>query len=304
MKRIISLLAVLAVAAAAVGGAGTASAGTRASNVDIVQTAVAAGQFTTLASLLQQAGLVDTLATGGPFTVFAPTDAAFAKVPKATLDALAADPAKLKAVLLYHVVPGRVTAADVVKLTSAKTAEGRSLAIKVVNGSVFVDGAQVTTPDVGATNGVIHVIDSVLIPQEATATASKTIVQTAVAAGSFKTLASLLKKAGLVGTLQGKGPFTVFAPTDAAFAKVPKATLASLAKNKAKLRSVLLYHVVKGNVPAAKVVMLRSAKTLNGKAVSIRVNGGNVLVGGARVTTADVKASNGVIHVVNKVLIP
>ena len=304
MNRIISLLAVLAVALAAVGGAGTASAGTRASNVDIVQTAVAAGQFTTLASLLQKAGLVDTLATGGPFTVFAPTDAAFAKVPKATLDALAADPAKLKAVLLYHVVPGRVTAADVVKLTSAKTAEGRSLAIKVANGSVFVDAAQVTTPDVEATNGVIHVIDSVLIPQEATATAPKTIVQIAVAAGSFKTLASLLKKAGLVGTLQGKGPFTVFAPTDAAFAKVPKATLAALAKDKAKLRSVLLYHVVKGNVPAAKVVTLRSAKTLNGKAVSIRVNGGKVSVGGARVTTADVKASNGVIHVVNKVLIP
>ena len=304
MKRIISLLAVLAVALAAVGGAGTASAGTRASNVDIVQTAVAAGQFTTLASLLQKAGLVDTLATGGPFTVFAPTDAAFAKVPKATLDALAADPARLKAVLLYHVVPGRVTAADVAKLTSAKTAEGRSLAIKVANGSVFVDAAQVTTPDVEATNGVIHVIDSVLIPQEATATAPKTIVQTAVAAGSFKTLASLLKKAGLVGTLQGKGPFTVFAPTDAAFAKLPKATLAALAKDKAKLRSVLLYHVVKGNVPAAKVVTLRSAKTLNGKAVSIRVNGGKVSVGGARVTTADVKASNGVIHVVNKVLIP
>jgi len=302
MKRIISLVAVLAVAAAAVGGTGPASAGTRASKVDIVQTAVAAGQFTTLASLLQKAGLVDTLATGGPFTVFAPTDAAFAKVPKATLDALAADPAKLKAVLLYHVVPGRVTAADVVKLTSAKTAEGRSLGIKVVNGSVFVDGAQVTTPDVEATNGVIHVIDSVLIPKEATA--PKTIVQTAVAAGSFKTLASLLKKAGLVGTLQGKGPFTVFAPTDAAFAKLPKATLAALAKNKAKLRSVLLYHVVKGNVSAAKVVTLRSAKTLNGKAVSIRVNGGNVLVGGARVTTADVEASNGVIHVVNKVLIP
>jgi transforming growth factor-beta-induced protein len=304
MKRIISLLAVLAVAVTAVGAAGPASAGTRASNVDIVQTAVAAGQFTTLASLLQKAGLVDTLATGGPFTVFAPTDAAFAKVPKATLDALAADPAKLKAVLLYHVVPGRVTAADVAKLTSAKTAEGRSLAIKVANGSVFVDAAQVTTPDVEATNGVIHVIDSVLIPKEATATAPKTIVQTAVAAGSFKTLASLLKKAGLVGTLQGKGPFTVFAPTDAAFAKLPKATLAALAKDKTKLRSVLLYHVVKGNVPAAKVVTLRSAKTLNGKSVSIRVTGGKVSVGGARVTTADVKASNGVIHVVNKVLIP
>jgi uncharacterized surface protein with fasciclin (FAS1) repeats len=303
MKRIIALVAVLAVAAVAVGGAATASAETRASNVDIVQTAVAAGQFTTLASLLQKAGLVDTLVTGGPFTVFAPTDAAFAKVPKATLDALAADPAKLKAVLLYHVVPGRVTAADVVKLTSAKTAEGRSVAIKVVNGSVFIDGAQVTTPDVEASNGVIHVIDSVLIPKEATP-APKTIVQTAVAAGSFKTLTSLLRKAGLVGALQGKGPFTVFAPTDAAFAKVPKSTLAALGKNKAMLRSVLLYHVVKGNVTAAKVVKLRSAKTLNGQAVPIRVAGRNVFVGGARVTTADVKASNGVIHVVNKVLIP
>jgi uncharacterized surface protein with fasciclin (FAS1) repeats len=130
------------------------------------------------------------------------------------------------------------------------------------------------------------------------------IVQTAVAAGQFKTLASLLKTAGLAKTLQGKGPFTVFAPTDAAFAKLPKATLAALGKDRAKLRSVLLYHVVKGNVPAAKVVTLRSAKTLNGKAVSIRVNGGKVSVGGARVTTADVTASNGVIHVVNKVLIP
>jgi uncharacterized surface protein with fasciclin (FAS1) repeats len=169
---------------------------------------------------------------------------------------------------------------------------------------VFVGGAQVTTPDVEASNGIIHVIDSVLIPKQATATKPKTIVQTAVAAGSFKTLASLLKKAGLVGALQGKGPFTVFAPTDAAFAKVPKATLAALGKNKAKLRSVLLYHVVKGNVPAAKVVKLRSAKTLNGKAVSIRVTGKKVSVGGARVTTADVKASNGVIHVVNRVLIP
>jgi transforming growth factor-beta-induced protein len=304
MKRIISLVVVLAVAAVTVGGAGAASARTEASNADIVQTAVAAGQFTTLASLLQKAGLVDTLSTGGPFTVFAPTDAAFAKVPKATLDALAADSAKLKAVLLYHVVPGRVTAADVVKLSSAKTAEGRSVAIKVTNGSVFVDGAQVTTPDVEASNGIIHVIDSVLMPQQATMSTPKTIVQTAVAAGSFKTLASLLKKAGLVGTLQGKGPFTVFAPTDAAFAKVPKATLAALAKDKAKLRSVLLYHVVKGNVPAAKVVKLRSAKTLNGKAVSVRVTGKNVSVGGARVTTADVKASNGVIHVINKVLIP
>ena len=132
----------------------------------------------------------------------------------------------------------------------------------------------------------------------------KNLVQTAVAAGQFKTLASLLQKAGLAGTLEHKGPFTVFAPTDAAFAKVPKATLASLAKNKAKLRAVLLYHVVNGKVTAAQAMNLHSAKTLEGKSLSIRVTGGKVIVGGATVVKADVAASNGVIHVIDKVLIP
>jgi uncharacterized surface protein with fasciclin (FAS1) repeats len=134
--------------------------------------------------------------------------------------------------------------------------------------------------------------------------ASKNIVQTAVAAGKFKTLVSLVKKAGLAGTLSGSGPFTVFAPTDAAFAKVPKATLDALANDKAKLKSVLLYHVAKGRLPAAKVVKRSTIKTLNGKSVSVRVRSGKVYVAGARVVTPDVKASNGVIHVINKVLIP
>jgi uncharacterized surface protein with fasciclin (FAS1) repeats len=138
-------------------------------------------------------------------------------------------------------------------------------------------------------------------PQQA---AKQNIVQTAVAAGQLTTLASLLKQAGLAKTLQGKGPYTVFAPTDAAFAKVPKSTLGALAKDKEALRGVLLYHVVAGKVPAAKVVKLTSAKTLNGQSVSIRVRSGKVFVDGARVTTPDVMASNGVIHVINKVLIP
>jgi uncharacterized surface protein with fasciclin (FAS1) repeats len=140
--------------------------------------------------------------------------------------------------------------------------------------------------------------------EPARASQSTDIVQTAVAAGQFKTLASLLKQAGLAGTLQAKGPYTVFAPTDAAFAKVPKATLQGLGKDKAKLRSVLLYHVAKGKLDAAKVVKRTSVKTLNGQSVRIVVKDGKVTVGGARVTTADVKASNGVIHVINKVLIP
>jgi|tagenome__1003787_1003787.scaffolds.fasta_scaffold19332603_1 uncharacterized surface protein with fasciclin (FAS1) repeats len=138
----------------------------------------------------------------------------------------------------------------------------------------------------------------------APAAPTKNIVQTAVAAGQFKTLVALVKQAGLAGALSGKGQLTVFAPTDAAFAKVPKATLAALGKNKAQLKAVLLYHVVKGKVTAAQAEMLTSATTLQGAALPIRATGGKVFVGGAQVVKADVMASNGVIHVINKVLLP
>lgn len=131
---------------------------------DIVDTAVAAGSFKTLATALQAAGLVDTLKGKGPFTVFAPTDEAFAKLPAGTLDALLKDKAKLTAILTYHVVPGKVMAADVVKLKSAKTVQGGSLSIDTTSG-VKVDGANVVKTDIGASNGVIHVIDSVVLPK-------------------------------------------------------------------------------------------------------------------------------------------
>jgi len=304
MRKWIAVLATLVVAAVAV-LAPAGSARPAAAEADIVTTAVNAGQFKTLASLLQSAGLVDTLKGAGPFTVFAPTDAAFAKVPKATLDALAADPAKLKAVLLYHVVSGNVTAADVVKLTSAKTLNGASVSIKVQGSTVTINNATVVTPDVLASNGVIHVIDTVLLPPAATA-APQNIVKTAVAAGQFKTLAALLQKSGLVKTLSS-GTWTVFAPTDAAFARVPKATLAKLGSNPALLKKVLLYHVVKGSVPASKVVALsgKSVGTVSGLPLKITVSGGNVFLNGStRVTKTDVQASNGTIHVINKVLIP
>jgi uncharacterized surface protein with fasciclin (FAS1) repeats len=138
----------------------------------------------------------------------------------------------------------------------------------------------------------------------ATASADKDIVETAKAAGQFKTLTSLLKKAGLVRTLKSTGPYTVFAPSDKAFARVPKATLDALAEDKAKLRSVLLYHVAGRKLIAKKVVKRRSIETLNGQRLRVRVRHGKVFVGGARVVTPDVRASNGVIHVINKVLIP
>ncbi len=171
MRKNKLLLSSLCVAALGLGFALNASAGDMANaknakSADIVDTAVAAGDFKTLAKALQAAGLVDTLKGAGPFTVFAPTDAAFAKLPAGTLDALLKDKAKLTKVLTYHVVAGKVTAADVVKLTSAKTVQGQSLAINASDASsgVKVGTAKVVKADVMASNGVIHVIDSVLIP--------------------------------------------------------------------------------------------------------------------------------------------
>ena len=159
-------LAVVAVAAAAVlpASARAQAAAPAAPTQDIVATAVAAGSFTTLAKALQAADLVSTLQGPGPYTVFAPTDAAFAKLPAGTVDKLLADPAQLKQVLLYHVVPGRLLAADVVKLTSAKTAQGSDAKVSVAGGTAKIDGATIVKTDVQASNGVIHVIDSVILP--------------------------------------------------------------------------------------------------------------------------------------------
>ena len=141
-----------------------AAAGHHGMKKDIVDTAVAAGDFNTLVTAVKAAGLVETLKGEGPFTVFAPTDAAFAKVPTDTLNALLADKAALANVLTYHVVAGKVMAADVVKLTSAVTVQGQAVSIEVKDGKVYVDGTQVVTTDIKASNGVIHVIDAVILP--------------------------------------------------------------------------------------------------------------------------------------------
>ncbi len=269
---------------------------------DIVDTAVAAGSFKTLVAAVKAAGLVETLKGDGPFTVFAPTDEAFAKLPKGTLESLLKpeNKAKLQAILTYHVVPGKVMAADVVKITGAVSVQGQQIDVVVKDGKVKVDGANVVKTDIECSNGVIHVIDSVILP------ADKDIVDTAVAAGSFKTLAAALKAAGLVDTLKGEGPFTVFAPTDEAFAKLPKGTVESLLlpENKEKLTAILTYHVVSGKVLASDVVKLKSAKTVNGKEVKIKVSDKGVMVDAAKVVTTDIEAANGVIHVIDSVIMP
>jgi uncharacterized surface protein with fasciclin (FAS1) repeats len=266
-----------------------------AAEKDIVDTAVAAGQFETLVTAVKAAGVVDTLKSDGPFTVFAPTDEAFAKLPKETLKALLADPDRLGAILRYHVVPGRVMAADVIKLSSAKTALGQSLKISS-SGGVMVGNANIVKADIETSNGVIHVIDTVLIP-------ANDIIETARTAGSFKTLLTALEAADLTGTLQGDGPFTVFAPTDEAFAKLPEGTVESLLNDIPKLQAILTYHVVSGKVMASDVIKLSEAKTLQGQVVRIDASSG-VIINTARVVKADVPAVNGVIHVIDAVLLP
>ena len=172
VKSSIVTLALVAVAAAPA-VAGDCASGSKASyasnsmtaQANLVDTAVAAGQFNTLVAAVKAAGLADTLATGGPFTVFAPTDAAFAKLPAGTVESLLADPDTLRSILLYHVIPGKVYSSDVANLSSATTAHGSEVKIHSENGSVMVDNAKVVATDIESSNGVIHVIDTVILPR-------------------------------------------------------------------------------------------------------------------------------------------
>ena len=279
--------------------------------LDIVDTAVADGRFTTLVAAVQAAGLVDTLKGAGPFTVFAPTDEAFAKLPAGTVENLLKPEnlETLKNVLLYHVVSGNVMAADVVTLDgkTADTVAGSAVNISVKDGNVFLnENVQVIITDIVTSNGVIHVIDTVLLPPAKLAD----IVDTAVADGRFTTLVAAVQAAGLVDTLKGAGPFTVFAPTDEAFAKLPAGTVETLLKpeNLETLKNTLLYHVVSGNVMAADVVTLdgKMADTaFAGNSIKISVKDGKVYLNeNVQVIITDVMTTNGVIHVIDTVLLP
>ena len=268
---------------------------------DIVDTAVSAGSFKTLAAALQAADLVDALKSKGPFTVLAPTDDAFAKLPKGTVETLLKPENKQKLidVLTYHVIKGNVPAKQVVKLTGAKSLNGQQIDIAVKDGKVSVDAANVVKTDINCSNGVIHVIDQVILP------ASDNIPATAEKAGKFKTLLAAAKAAGLVEALTGKGPLTVFAPTDEAFAKLPEGTVESLIKpeNKSKLVEILTYHVVSGRVYSSDALAAKKAKTLQGSDVKIGVQGKAAMVNNAKLLATDIDASNGVIHVIDAVLV-
>ena len=267
-------------------------------SMDIVDVAMSNGNFNTLVAAVEAAGLVDTLRSDGPFTVFAPTDEAFAKLPEGTVEALLADLPTLTQILLYHIVPGRAVARDVVGLSSVDTAAGLPVVIKADSMGVMVNDSNVILTDVFASNGVIHAIDSVILPP------STDIVDVAVSNGSFTTLVAAVQAAGLVDTLRSDGPFTVFAPTDDAFGKLPAGTVEALLQDIPTLQKILLYHVVPGRVMARNVVGITSADTAAGLPLGVSVMDGSVMLNSSKVLFADILASNGVIHVIDSVIIP
>jgi len=262
--------------------------------------------LSTLVTALTSAGLIDTLSGAGPFTVFAPSNEAFKKLEPALLTYLLNSKDELIKVLQYHVASGEVKSGDLKDGEEVKTLQGSNVTVSVtkkgnattikINGAT--NGATVTTADVTASNGVVHIIDTVLIPKGL----SLPKIPDLAASANLTTLVKALKAAKLLDTLSAAGPYTVFAPTDKAFAAVPD--IDAILKDVVKLTKILRYHVVSDEVLSTKLKNGEEIKTLEGKSLSINISGSDVFVNKAKVTKADVVAINGVVHVIDAVLIP
>lgn len=304
MRRTLPRLALgLALIAGLVGLAGPAEARRAFPKADLVETLQRSGQFTTLLALLDVTGLTGTVAEGGPFTIFAPTDAAFAKLPPETVDFLLANPDALTGVLLYHVVDGRRSLRELLRASSAETLLGEPVLVTLQHRSVRVNQSRVVRGDVRAANGVIHAIDTVLTPP-AEPVELASIVDVLRLDGRFSTLLFALEATGLDAALAGPGPLTLFAPTDAAFAKLGEETIAALVADPAALTEVLLYHVAEGDLDALRLLKRRHVVTLQGDSVSVRFRSGALRIDGAKVSTPNVDAPNGIVHVIDGVLLP
>jgi transforming growth factor-beta-induced protein len=258
------------------------------------------GRFKTLIAAVTAAGLADTLATGGPFTLFAPTDEAFAALPAGTVESLVTNVPALQNILLYHVLNDSKSAYELLCKRSVETLQGETVAVSLNRNGVFVNESRVINPNVKAPNGIIHVIGAVLLPPPP----QPNLVETLEADGRFTTLLAALEIAGLKETVATGGTFTVFAPTDAAFAALPPGTVESLVTNVPALQNILLYHVVDGNQSAKELLRERKVETLQGSDVRVYKKRNDVFVNRSEVISANVGASNGTIHVINQVLLP
>jgi uncharacterized surface protein with fasciclin (FAS1) repeats len=315
------VIGAVALAAAASISAASPARTTATGPKNIVQTAVAAGKFKTLVALVKKAGLAGTLSAPGNLTVFAPTDQAFANLKKrdpALYNKVATDKKLLRSVLTYHVVGKRISVTAAIaaakKRLKVKTAQGEPIALSFKGGKIVLDGrARVVIPDVKASNGVIHAINEVLVPPSLSQppAATQSIVQIASANPDFSTLVSLVQKAGLVEAISAPGPFTLFAPTNEAFAKLAEAapaTYAAVLADPGLLTKVLTYHVVAGDIKSAQAIAAArqngTVAALQGEPISLSLKDGKLtLNGSATVVTADIRATNGVIHVIDTVIV-
>jgi uncharacterized surface protein with fasciclin (FAS1) repeats len=286
---------------------------------NIVELAESVKDLSTLVSAVVAADLADTLSSPGPFTVFAPTNEAFAALPAGTLDSLMKpeNKAQLADILTYHVLPAQVLAKDVKRLQAVATVEGKNVIVKksgdvVTVGPSSKDQKTVTVADNLASNGVVHIIDGVMLPPSKSPTVPN-IVELAESVKDLSTLVSAVVAADLADTLSSPGPFTVFAPTNKAFASLPAGTLDNLMKpeNKAELVDILTYHVLPVEAYADDLDLFQASTTVEGKPLHVQKWGGVVKVGPSlksedlkTVTGPDNAASNGVVHIVDGVLLP
>jgi transforming growth factor-beta-induced protein len=296
--RSLALVATLAIGAVASPAPALNSTG----NQDIVQTALSTPGFTTLTTLLGQAGLVSTLQGPGPFTVFAPTDAAFAALDP-NLTAFLVNPANvdaLRAVLLYHVAPGQFDSAAVLTSPFLDTVNGQRALIRFAGGVLTIDNAVISVTDIHCTNGIIHVLDGVMQPS------LDNIPAAAASTGRFDTLIAALGAANLAALVDGPGPFTVLAPTDVAFSLLPPGFVDSLLlpRNQALLQEILTYHVIPSRTYADQALALGAVDTANGNQVFFGLVSGVPRVNGARILRRDIDTANGVIHAIDRVLLP
>jgi len=277
----------------------TASFMTLAVNAQtVVDIIVGSPDHNTLEAAVIAANLQGTLSGPGPFTIFAPTDAAFAALPAGTIDALLADIPALTNILTYHGEAGTALSNSLTNGQMVTTLQGQKVTISVNNGNVFVNNAYVTVADIVASNGVVHVIDAVLLPP------TGTVVDVIVNSPNHNTLEAAVIAAGLAGTLSGTGPFTIFAPTDAAFAALPAGTVQALLADIPALTNILTYHAVAGNAFSAGLNNGQMIMTIQGQDVTVTIDNGTVFINNAQVIVADIVATNGVVHVIDAVLLP
>ncbi|MDG1072109.1 MAG: CIA30 family protein [Akkermansiaceae bacterium] len=271
---------------------------------DLVATALSDGRFKTLAKALTSAGLVETLQGEGPFTVFAPTDEAFGKLPAGVISSLLKpeNSEELGKILKYHVLAGSIRLAGALEAEDAKAITGESISVTFSDGKIKVNDSTLINSDIQCSNGTIHVIDSVLLPPKP----GTDLVAIAKRSGKFSTLLSAVQAAGLSDTLSGASGITILAPTDEAFSKLPKGTLESLLKseNRKTLQEILAMHVLNGKVSAGDALNAKKAMSFSGEPLTFMVKDGLLKVNSSTIVSTDIVADNGVIHVIDSVLLP